>query len=129
LHGFLDTIRDRHHDLPILVVSPIFCPFAEERPGPHVMGLAGRHVAIDGPPELRAASLTLRAIRAELDRVVALRRSLGDGHHYDLDGRELFADDVRADLVDDLHPNAQDYRRVGDRFVQRAFGADAPFAD
>jgi len=129
LHGFLDTIRDRHHDVPILVVSPIFCPFAEDRPGPNVMGPDGRYVAIDGPPELRAGSLTLRAIRAELDRVVALRRSLGDGHLYYLDGRELFAEGDRADLPDDLHPNAQGYRRMGERFVQRAFGADAPFAE
>jgi hypothetical protein len=32
LHGFLDAIRDRHHDVPILVVSPIFgadSPFAD----------------------------------------------------------------------------------------------------
>ena len=60
------------------------------------------------------------------DRVVALRRSLGDKHPHHLDGRELFAEGDRADLPDDLHPNAQGYRRMGERFVQRARGADAP---
>lgn len=129
LHGSLDTIRDRHRDVPILVVSPIFCPIAEDPPGPTVMGTEGRYVAIDEPAELRTASLTLRAIRVTLERVVALRRSLGDENRYSLDGQELFGADGAANLPDDLHPNAQGYRRIGERFVQRAFSAGSPFAN
>ena len=34
VHGFLDTLRDRHPETPILVVSPIICPMAEDHPGP-----------------------------------------------------------------------------------------------
>ena len=61
--------------------------------------------------------------------VITTCRSLGDGHLYYLDGRELLADDDRAGPPDDLHPNAQGYRRMGERSEQRAFGADSPFAD
>ena len=34
VHGFLDTIREGHPDVPLLVVSPLLCPIHEETPGP-----------------------------------------------------------------------------------------------
>src|SRR6478752_18240 len=34
VHGFLDTIRDGHPDVPLLVVSPLLCPIHEDTPGP-----------------------------------------------------------------------------------------------
>ena len=121
LHGFLDTIRERHRDVEILVVSPIYCPIVEEHPGPTIMGSEGRFVTIDDSSPVRAASLTLRMIRATLERVVTLRRFLGDAHLHYLDGLELFGVDDVVDLFDDLHPNARGYRRMGARFVQLAF--------
>ena len=42
-HGFLDTIRDGHPDTPVLIITPIVCPAAEQAPGPTVMG-AGQRV-------------------------------------------------------------------------------------
>ena len=36
VHGFLDTIRDGAPSVPILVISPIFCPALEDTPGPAV---------------------------------------------------------------------------------------------
>ena len=42
VHGFLDTIRERHPDVPVAVVTPIICPVAEDHPGP------------DGPRRARA---------------------------------------------------------------------------
>lgn len=37
VHGFLDMIREGHPDTPIVVISPIFCPSAEDRPGPRCL--------------------------------------------------------------------------------------------
>lgn len=34
LHGFLDTIREGKPDIPILLISPIYCPALEDHPGP-----------------------------------------------------------------------------------------------
>jgi len=49
LHAFLDTIRERKPVTPILLVSPILCPIAEDHVGPTVR--AGDHeVVLDGPP-------------------------------------------------------------------------------
>ena len=33
-HAFLDTIRDGHPTVPIVVATPIICPAVEDRPGP-----------------------------------------------------------------------------------------------
>ena len=61
LHGFLDTIREGQPDTPILLVSPIFCPSAEDKPGPTVMGPDGRYVTVPGLEEIRLTCLTLDA--------------------------------------------------------------------
>ncbi|MGH7290466.1 MAG: SGNH/GDSL hydrolase family protein, partial [Myxococcota bacterium] len=62
LHAFLDTIRERKPATPILLVSPIFCPSAEDHIGPTVrVGTA--FGVLEGAPELRPGSLTLRRIR------------------------------------------------------------------
>ncbi|HSP26964.1 MAG TPA: SGNH/GDSL hydrolase family protein, partial [Ilumatobacteraceae bacterium] len=34
VHGLLDTIRDGHPDTPLVVISSIICPAAEDHPGP-----------------------------------------------------------------------------------------------
>ena len=79
LHGFLDTLRERLPDVPILVASPIVCPMVEDHPGPTVPdGHGGFRIVTDAPPELRAASLTLRGIRRIVADVVAGRRERGD---------------------------------------------------
>jgi hypothetical protein len=34
VHGFLDTVRDGHPEVPLLVVGPLYCPIHENNPGP-----------------------------------------------------------------------------------------------
>lgn len=126
LHGFLDTIREGQPETPILLVSPIYCPSAEERPGPTIMGPEGRYITVEGLEEIRLTCLTLTRIRTMMATVVDLRRQLGDGNLYYLDGLELFSADDAADLPDDLHPNAAGYARMGHRFAELAFGAGGP---
>jgi lysophospholipase L1-like esterase len=126
LHGFLDTVRDGQPRTPILVVSPIFCPSAEDKPGPTIMGPEGRFVTVDGLEELRLTCLTLTKIRESIRSIVELRRGLGDPHLHYLNGLELFGSEDAGDLPDDLHPNPAGYARMGQRFAELAFGAVGP---
>jgi GDSL-like Lipase/Acylhydrolase family len=126
LHGFLDTIREKRPDTPILLVSPIFCPSAEDRPGPTIPNADGRYITVDGLEDLRLTCLTLNKIRTAIASIVETRRGLGDTNLHYLNGLELFGADDAADLHDDLHPNAAGYVRIGQRFAELAFGPGGP---
>ena len=128
VHGLLDTIRDGHPDTPILVISPIVCPVAEEHPGPTLPTADGRFAVIDRPAELMLGALTLSRIRELLEVVVLQRVGAGDTNLYYLHGFELFGPADVDDLLDGLHPNSVGYRRMGERFAARAFRGDGPFA-
>ncbi|MGC4889684.1 SGNH/GDSL hydrolase family protein [Micromonospora sp. DT227] len=132
VHGFLDTLRDGHPDIPLLVVSSILCPIQEDTPGPGAADLSTgtlRFVATGDPAEQAAGKLTLRVIRAELARIVAGRAADDPNLHY-LDGLELYgeADYAELPLPDELHPDPVADRRIGERFAALAFGAGGPFA-
>jgi lysophospholipase L1-like esterase len=95
-HAMLSIIREKHARTPIVVISPIWSPPRED--------------TADG------GGLTLTQMRAILERVVAARIKSGDANIRYLSGLELFSADDRADLPDELHPNAAGYRRMGERF-------------
>ncbi|WP_210570353.1 GDSL-type esterase/lipase family protein [Streptomyces sp. GESEQ-4] len=136
VHGFLDTLREGHPTVPLLVVSPILCPIHEDTPGPAFPDFSEisegrlRFAALGDPAERASGKLTLRVIREELARIVAQRSADDPNLHY-LDGRELYgeADYAELPLPDELHPDAATHRRMGERFAARAFTADGPFAD
>ncbi|WP_426592648.1 GDSL-type esterase/lipase family protein [Cellulomonas sp. McL0617] len=124
LHGFLDTIREGHPDTPILVVTPIICPAAEDEPGPTIIGPDQRACTVTRPDVLAAGALSLKRIRQLIHRAVEIRRSEGDQHLQVLDGLTLFGPDDVVDLPDGLHPNTAGYRRIAERFLPAAWGAD-----
>jgi hypothetical protein len=128
LHGFLDTIRDGHATTPIALVTPIFCPEAEDHPGPTVMGEDGAFHVVPRPEELAVGALSLTRIRELIAMVVASRQAAGDEHLHLLDGLSLFGPGDVDDLPDLLHPNAAGYRRMGERFNSMAFGPGGPLA-
>jgi lysophospholipase L1-like esterase len=97
-HGMLSIIREKHRETPIVVVSPIWSPPREE-------------ASPQGGP-------SLRRMRELLEEVVLARAKSGDAHIRYLSGLELFGPADRADLPDELHPNAQGYRRMGERFYK-----------
>ncbi|MDX3711529.1 SGNH/GDSL hydrolase family protein [Streptomyces europaeiscabiei] len=134
VHGFLDTIRDGHPTAPLLVVSPILCPIHEDTPGPSAPDLTGltegrlRFRAMGDPKDPTPGKLTLRVIRDELAAVVAQRSPEDPNLHY-LDGLALYGEPEvdRLPLPDDLHPDAETHRLIGERFAELAFKPDGAF--
>ena len=135
VHGFLDTIRDGHPDVPLLVVSPLLCPMHEETPGPGTFDVEAlgrgevRFRATGDPAEVSAGKLTLQVIRAELARIVG-ERAAGDPALHHLDGLRLYGerDHDSLPLPDNLHPDGETHRLVGRRFADAVFGAGGAFA-
>jgi len=136
VHGFLDTIRDGHPTVPLLVVSPLLCPMHEETPGPGTFDVEAlgegtvRFQALGDPAEVSAGKLTLQVIREELAGIVAQRAATDPAIHY-LDGLTLYgeADHDALPLPDALHPDGETHRLIGRRFADAAFGPDGPFAE
>ena len=127
VHGFLDTIRDRHPDVPLVLITPITCPVVEDHPGPTGVDAAGRCAVVERPEELALGALTLGRIRELEAEIVAARRAAGDPHLHLVHGPELFGPDDVEDLPDGLHPNHAGYQRIGERFHALAFEGDGPF--
>ncbi|MCZ6709827.1 MAG: GDSL-type esterase/lipase family protein [Gammaproteobacteria bacterium] len=117
LHGFIDTIREGQGETPIIVISPILCPSAEDNPGPTIPNAQGKFVTLEGHAEVRNGSLTLKRVREIIADVVQRRRGAGDANLHYLDGLSLFGAADAADLPDDLHPSPAGYIRMGERFA------------
>ncbi|MBC7631736.1 SGNH/GDSL hydrolase family protein [Aeromicrobium sp.] len=133
VHGFLDTIRDRHPATPLLVVSPVLCPIHENVPGPSAPDLTN---LVAGKVQFRATGdpsdgtrLTLSIIREELSRIAA-QRAVDDLNLHYLDGRRLYGEKDFAELPlpDQLHPDAATHRRIGERFAAMMFGDGGAFS-
>lgn len=130
VHGFLDTIREGHPEVPLLVISPIHCPIHERTPGPGAPDFTGgqvRFLATGDPAEADAGKLTLVTIRDALAEVVTERQ---DPRLHYLDGCELYgsADAAELPLPDALHPDAATHRLMGERFAERVFAPSGVFA-
>jgi hypothetical protein len=125
LHGFLDTVRAAHPEVPLVVITPIICPVVEDHPGP-TNTIDGRCTVVERPDDLAVGALTLRRIR-ELEREVVAARQATDPNLHLVEGTELFGESDLADLPDGLHPNAAGYERMGHRFHDLAFATGAPF--
>ncbi len=99
-HSMISIIREKHPATPMMIVSPIYSPGRESQ------GAAG------GP--------SLMHMRELLQAVVEARAKAGDAAIRYLSGLDLFDEADAPDLPDDLHPNADGYRRMGERFFDVA---------
>jgi GDSL-like Lipase/Acylhydrolase family len=127
VHGLLDTIRESHPNVPLLLITPIICPVAEDHPGPTLLGADGHYHTVERSSELSKGALTLRRIRDLEAEIVTARQGAGDTNLYLMHGTDLFGNDDTNDLPDGLHPNPAGYERMGERFHQLAFQR-GPFA-
>lgn len=115
VHSLLDTIREKQPTTPILVISPIWCPFHETTPGP-IMIDGPLLFAKERPAEFAAGALHLVRIREILEEVVSLRKD--KNLHY-MNGFELMNEHDVDLMPDKLHPNSEGYRLMGERFAKK----------
>ena len=129
VHAFLDTIRDGHPTVPIVVATPIICPAVEDRPGPTRTDERNQVYAVERTLDDSVGALSLSRIRELLELVVTTRREQGDDRMFLVSGLDLFGVDDVADLPDGIHPNPDGQRRIAERFERLTFGAGRPFAE
>ena len=99
--GTIGTIRDGHPETPFAVCSPIWGHDRETTPN--------------------AVGLTLQQMRVEVREAVESFRQRGDANIYYVDGLKLFGEELAHLLPDNLHPDAEGYRRMGENFIKEVF--------
>lgn len=92
---FVETVRDGHPAVPIVVVTPITAPDREDR--------------------RNAAGMTLAEVREQVDVAVRTLRRLGDADLHLIDGLWLLGKHDVGLLADGLHPSAEGHRFMADR--------------
>ncbi len=95
--GAVQIVREKHPDIPIVLMSPICCPPREENPN-----TVGFH---------------LKRMREEVQAAAEALQTHGDQNVHYVDGLRVFGADYVHLLPDDLHPDAEGYRVMGKNFV------------
>ena len=97
--GFVQIVREKHPDTPYAVMSPIYSPPRESA--------------------LNTVGFTLQAMREEVAAAVDALRAAGDQQLHYVDGLTIFGADYAHLLPDELHPDAEGYRIMGENFTQQ----------
>ena len=95
--GAVQIIREKHPDIPIVLMSPICSPPREENPN-----TVGFH---------------LKGMREEVQAAAEALQTYGDKSVHYVDGLSVFGADNVHLLPDDLHPDAEGYRVMGKNFI------------
>ncbi len=98
--GFVQILREKHADTPIVVMSPIACPDREQTPN--------------------AVGFTLAMMRDEVEAAVQALQTAGDQHIHYIDGLQIFGPKSADLLPDELHPNTEGYALMA-RNIAAAF--------
>lgn len=94
--GFVKLLREKHPTVPIAVISPIYGAHREH--------------------EQNAVGFTLPLMRRELEKAVGLLAEYGDPSIHYVNGLELLGEAEAHLLPDHLHPDAEGYELMGERF-------------
>ncbi|HHW10009.1 MAG TPA: GDSL family lipase [Firmicutes bacterium] len=97
--GMVKIVREKHPDIPIALMSPIYSPPREKQPN--------------------AVGLTLEMMRQEIVAAVEALRSRGDNNLIYVNGLDIFGPDDVDHLPDNLHPDAEGYKTMAERFLQK----------
>ena len=95
--GAVQIVREKHPDIPIVLMSPICSPPREKNPN-----TVGFH---------------LKGMREEVQAATEALQTHGDQNVHYVDGLRVFGADYVHLLPDDLHPDAEGYRVMGKNFV------------
>ena len=128
LHAFLDTIRDGHPLVPIVVATPIICPAVEDSPGPTRFDDRNQVYPVERTIDDAPGALSLARIRELIETAIASRQQQGDEQLSLVNGLDLFGPDDVGDLPDGIHPNPDGQARIAERFERLVFDAGHPFA-
>ncbi len=97
--GAVKTIRDKHPDIPILLISPIFSPKHET--------------------EKNQVGLNLVMMREEIETAHALLREHGDANLHYLSGLDLLGPEDGGLMDDGTHPNDEGNRIMAENFSKK----------
>lgn len=106
IHAFLQTIRDRHPTIPLLVISPVFGAERE---------VEASSVTMDG--NRLTGDLTLPIIREALRDCVDTRMKNGDRNVFYINGLELLGPKEASLFPDGLHPNFEGTELITERLL------------
>jgi hypothetical protein len=96
--GMISIIREKHQNTPLFVMSPIYSPDRE---------------TIEN-----AAGLTLIKIREEIREAVEIMKAYGDESIFYIHGLDIFSSECADYLSDGVHPSAEGYTLLGERYLQ-----------
>ncbi len=95
--GFIKIIREKHKNVPIVLSSSIY--------GAHRETTENR------------VGFTLVQMRKEVEEVVKIFNKNGDDHIFYVNGLDIFGAEHGHLLPDNLHPNAEGYKIMGQNFA------------
>ena len=95
--GAVQIIREKHPDIPLVLMSPICSPPREENPN--------------------AVGFHLKKMREEVQAAAEALKTHGDRNVHYVDGLSVFGADYVHLLPDALHPDAEGYRVMGKNFI------------
>jgi len=98
LIGFVQIIREKHPTTPIALASPIYSFDRETTPN--------------------AIGWTLQDYRDAVRKAAQTLEENGDAHIVYIDGLDLYNADLGHLMPDNLHPNADGYKALGQNFLQ-----------
>jgi lysophospholipase L1-like esterase len=115
VHGLLASIREKQPSARIVVISPIYCEGHETVPGPTWPDANNRAIGTPSNFPEWSKPLALVRIREILQGIV--EASTDPNLEY-VNGLQLFAkaDDEAGLMPDGLHPNAEGYLLMAERF-------------
>lgn len=96
--GFVQLLREKHPDTPILLISPIYSCGRET--APNIVGW------------------NLQDYRQAVAKAAQILKEHGDKNIHYLDGLKLFGENLAHLLPDNLHPNAEGYQIMGKNFLE-----------